>query len=99
MHAGFEKQTSQLPIQASRASHNTCNLQHSKLNLFLPLNCSQLHNDNILLFTDGMANEGFTDSDELIREIQKKKQLVRQECRYPEDYSIKIATLGQSTAT
>ena len=55
---------------------------------------SQLHNDNILLFTDGMANEGFTEAEELIREIQKKKQLVRQECRYPEDYSIKIATLG-----
>ncbi len=58
------------------------------------LYCSQLHNDNILLFTDGMANEGFTESDELIREIQKKKQLVRQECRYPEDYCVKIATLG-----
>ena len=41
-----------------------------------------------------MANEGFIEAEELIREIQKKKQLVRQECRYPEDYSIKISALG-----
>ncbi len=41
-----------------------------------------------------MANEGFTDPDELIKELHKRTVQIKQECRYPEDYSVKIAALG-----
>ena len=56
--------------------------------------CSRNFNDNILLFTDGMANEGITETNELIREIRKKIKLIREECHFEQDYSIKFATVG-----
>ena len=55
---------------------------------------SRYFNDNILLFTDGMANEGMVDSEELIREMEKRIFAVRTECRYNDDYTVKLSTLG-----
>lgn len=48
----------------------------------------------MLLFTDGMANEGLTDSAELIREIRKRVRTLKEECHFENDYTMKFATLG-----
>lgn len=55
---------------------------------------SRYFNDNIVLFTDGMANEGLTESDEVIQEMKRRINAVKIECRYNDDYTIKISTLG-----
>ncbi|ESO10795.1 hypothetical protein HELRODRAFT_167294 [Helobdella robusta] len=53
-------------------------------------------NDNILLFSDGMPNEGILDREDLKREIRKRIRRVQQECHYDPDYTIKISTAGTS---
>lgn len=50
--------------------------------------------DNIILFTDGMANEGVTDTWDLVKEVQKRIQGLKKEHRYPDDYGIRLCTLG-----
>ena len=51
-------------------------------------------NDNILLLTDGMANEGLVECSEVLRDVRKKIQTVRTECLLSEDYTVKISTAG-----
>ena len=41
-----------------------------------------------------MANEGITESDEMVRELRKRVDSIRTECQFADDYSIKISTLG-----
>ncbi len=55
---------------------------------------SRYLNDYILLFTDGMANEGITETDEMIRELRKRIASIRTDCQFAEDYTIKISTMG-----
>ena len=55
---------------------------------------SRCFNDNVLLFTDGMANEGLAESTELIREIRKRIRTLKEECHFENDYTIKFSTLG-----
>ena len=58
--------------------------------------CSRTFDDNVILFTDGMANEGISDSAELLGEISKRVDvgLLREECHFESDYVIKFSTLG-----
>lgn len=55
---------------------------------------SRNFNDSILIFTDGMSNEGITNSEEIIREIRKKMKTIKEECHYGSDYAIRFSTLG-----
>ena len=55
---------------------------------------SRYFNDNIVLFTDGMANEGITETDDMIRELRRHMDALREESHFPPDYTIKLATLG-----
>jgi len=56
--------------------------------------CSRAFDDNIILFTDGMANEGVADSTELLSEIERRTETLKEDCHFDDDYVIKIATLG-----
>ena len=58
------------------------------------LSCSRAFDDNVILFTDGMANEGISDSTELLSEMTKRIDVLREECRFESDYVIKFSTLG-----
>jgi hypothetical protein len=60
----------------------------------VPFAKSRHFNDNILLFTDGMANEGLTESADLIGEINRRIRTLKDECHFESDYTIKFATLG-----
>ena len=55
---------------------------------------SRFYNDNVILFTDGMANEGLTDTDTLTEEMNNHIDVVKDECQFDDDYTIKLATLG-----
>lgn len=55
---------------------------------------SRYFNDNVVLFTDGMANEGLTETDEVIRELNKSIESLRVESHFDKDYHIKLAALG-----
>jgi len=41
-----------------------------------------------------MANEGISDSVELLAEISKRVDVLREECHFEPDYVIKFSTLG-----
>ena len=55
---------------------------------------SRYFNDNVVLFTDGMANEGITETDEMVRELRKHIETLREESHFESDYQVKLATLG-----
>lgn len=57
---------------------------------------SRYFDDNIVLFTDGMANEGVIDTDDMIKEIRKRVHALKEECHFERDYAIKLCTLGTS---
>jgi len=55
---------------------------------------SRTFDDNVILFTDGMANEGVADSTELLAEIRRRVDALRDECHFDDDYTVKFSTLG-----
>ena len=50
--------------------------------------------DSVVVFTDGMANEGVTDSAALVSEIRRRVDALRADCHFAADYAVNIATLG-----
>jgi len=48
----------------------------------------------VVVFTDGMANEGVTDSAALVSEIRRRVDALRADCHFAADYAVNIATLG-----
>ncbi|ELT98426.1 hypothetical protein CAPTEDRAFT_224679 [Capitella teleta] len=50
--------------------------------------------DNIVLFTDGMANEGLIESSSMIEAIRRKINLLKDDCHYEKDYHVKISAMG-----
>ena len=62
--------------------------------LLLFVRCSRTFDDNVILFTDGMANEGISESSELLMEIRRRVDLLRDECHFSGDYVVKFSTLG-----
>ena len=48
----------------------------------------------MILFTDGMANEGISDSSEMLSEITRRVDSLREECHFEPDYVVKFSTLG-----
>ena len=55
---------------------------------------SHFYNDNVILFTDGMANEGFTETEILTEEMISHINSVKEECQFDDDYTVKLSTLG-----
>ncbi|KAK2169337.1 hypothetical protein LSH36_11g12001 [Paralvinella palmiformis] len=59
-----------------------------------PFAKSRYFDDNIILFTDGMANEGIVETDEMVAEVRKRMKDLKEECHFERDYTIKICTMG-----
>ena len=77
------------------ASENALKLQVSARRHHKALLCFRpAFDDNIFLFTDGMANEGLTDSESIISYMHRRTQELKEEYYYPDGYSIRIATMG-----
>jgi len=55
---------------------------------------SRTFDDNVILFTDGMANEGLAESTELVAEIERRVDALRDDCHFAADYAVKFSTLG-----
>ncbi len=62
--------------------------------MLLYLFYSRYYNDNVLLFTDGMANEGYTETEDMIRELRKSIRSLKKDNKFSEDYTVKLTTLG-----
>ncbi len=56
--------------------------------------CRRFFDDNLLIFTDGMSNEGVRDTTSIVSEMRRAIAAIRLDCHFEDDYTVRVSAVG-----